>query len=79
MARSTVEEYIIDKARGKLVINHMVFSSLDERLKGGAKVHFDPSTFGANCQESPKRLSHQNVVWLELSLCILYTFEVVYR
>lgn len=35
VARSTVEEYMVDKARGKLVINHMVFSSLDERQKGG--------------------------------------------
>ncbi len=36
VARSTVEEYMVDRARRKLVINHVVFSSLDERPKGGA-------------------------------------------
>ena len=34
VARSTVEEYMVDRARRKLVINHVVFSSLDERPKG---------------------------------------------
>jgi len=67
VARSTVEEYMVDKAKGKLVINHVVFSAIDDKrpayggkandldaiLQYGARCLFEEDAGGCWCELEP--------------------------